>query len=382
MRLAINKMSALRVVRAIRSSRARLSARRTELPAPDPAPRRRWSAGDLPLEQLALDNPPDGSHPIHVAVPSKKDRLQASFARCTIYSKGIPGRPFVEVGNGIVVPCPELLFLDLAADMSPSVHALLGFELCGSFSRDPQNPRTGPVTFGVQPVTSVQKIVRFLDSCRNVRGLESARRSIAHVTDNAWSPMEALVAAMVSLPAEELGYQLGSVSLNTRYENPAELVALGCRESRVPDIEVAGTSLGFNYDGHEHFDLSALATAETDDDRAAAARAVRQKYVDDLRRNRELAAHGRVILPVTSEDLFAESGLDVVMLEAAGAIEAIDGRSMEHVRALVRSAALRRARQRLVWSLLPWDAGLAWSRDIVERERPKAMEIIDVDLTV
>lgn len=382
MRLAVNKMSALRVLRAIRSSREPLSPARTELPEPDPSPHGRWSRARLPLERLALAEPPSEDRPLHVAVPSKASRLQGSFASCTVYSSGLPERSFVDVGDGIAIPCPELLFLELATTMSPAVHALLGYELCGSFSRAPQDPRTGPVTFGIRPVTSVEEIERFLASCRNVRGLEAARRTLDVVADNAWSPMEALLAAMVALPADELGYQLGRVRLNVRHDNAAELVAMGCRASRVPDIEVEGTSVGFNYDGREHFDLEALASAESDAERAAALGSIRQKYVDDLRRNRELAAHGLVIMPVTSEDLFAESGLDAVMLEAAGAIEALDGRDMGHVRQLLRSHTLRRARQRLVWSLLPWDAGLWWARDIMERERPRAMEVVDVELAV
>lgn len=382
MNLAINKMSALRILRAIRSTKRQLSEQHIDLLAPSPSPRRRWSSEGLPLDRLALESPPSREHPIYVAVPNKASRLQASFASCTTYSTGLPENSFRDIGDGISIPCPELLFLEMAQSMSPAVHALLGYELCGSFSRAPQNPRTGATTFGIKPVTTVKKIREFLDSCRNVRGLENARRTLGAIADNAWSPMEALLAAMAALPENELGYELGSVKLNTRYDSAPELVSLGCRASRVPDIEIEGTSVGFNYDGHEHFDLSTLASASSDDERAAAMRSIRRKYVDDLRRNRELAARGLVVMPVTSEDLFAESGLDAVMLEAAFAIECLNDRDMGHVRSLVASKTLRRARQRLIWSLLPWDASLEWAHDIIERERPKAIEVIDVDLTV
>ena len=194
--------------------------------------------------------------------------------------------------------------------------------------------------------------------------------------------MESIVSALAVMPVEELGYRLGPVRLNVRHENPEELVALGCCRSRVPDIEVEGSSIGFNYDGREHFDLGMLVSEADDFERTRAAREIREKYVDDLRRNRELAALGRVVLPVTSEDLFQEGGLDAVMLEAAAAMKALDGLTLPHVRAAVRSRTLRRARQRLVWSLLPWDAAAGWAREIAERERPKAMRGIDVDLTM
>ena len=382
MRLAVNKMTALRILRALRSSRARLTSARTDLPTPDPAPRRRWSAATLPLDWLCLAEPPTGEHPVDVAVPAKSARIQPSFASCTVYASGLPDGAFVDLGDGLCISSPELLFLELAPIMSTAVHVLLGYELCGSFSRAAHDPRRGDVAFDVAPVTSVEGIGRFLDACHNVKGMGPARRTLAYVADNAWSPMEAIIAALATLPVVEYGYELGPVRLNMRHDNPAELVALGCRPSRVPDIEVVGTSVGFNYDGREHFDLAALESAASEQERLAVGRSLREKYVDDLRRNRELLAQGRVILPVTTEDLFAESGLDAVMLEAAYAIEHFDRARKDLTHATVASRALKRGRQRLIWSLLPWDAAEGWARDIIERERPKAMRVFEEDIVL
>ena len=102
-------------------------------------------------------------------------------------------------------------------------------------------------------------------------------------------------------------------------------------------------------------------------DPLGAMRSVREKYLDDLRRNRELAAMGRVILPVTSNDLFAPGGLDAVMLEAALAMEEFDDRSAGYLKAIVSSEALRASRQQLVWSLLPWPEGQRHARELLER---------------
>ena len=381
MHLTVNKMTALGVLRALRRSRRRLG-NRCELLPPDPSPRKRVSASMLPLETLALEAPPSNRHPLHVAVPGRANRIQAGFASCTVYSTGLPPRSFLEVADGIAIPSPELLFVELAPIMSPAVHALLGYELCGTYARDATNPRTGAITFGIEPATTVGRIAAFIDACRNVRGLDSARRTLRNVADNAWSPTESLLAVLAVLPTPCLGYGIGRILLNVRHDNPPELVALGCRASRVPDIEVEDTVLGFNYDGHEHFDLDMLARAHDDDTRRLAMRTIREKYVDDLRRNRELAARGRIVLPVTTEDLFQEGGLDAVMLEAADILETFGDQDMEHVRSTVASRTLRHARQQLIWSLLPWDAAETWARELVRRERPKAMRIIDAELTV
>ena len=112
--------------------------------------------------------------------------------------------------------------------------------------------------------------------------------------------------------------------------------------------------MGFNYDGRAHLDLDAVVEAAQKGDPAAAMRDVREKYLDDLKRNRELAAMGRVILPVTSSDLFAPGGLDAVMLEAALAMEEFDGRSASYLRTLLGRPSAGSRRQQLIWSLLPW----------------------------
>ena len=84
-------------------------------------------------------------------------------------------------------------------------------ELCGTFSRDPINPRLGPITYGVRPVTTVEKIERFLSAATRLRGHDQAERVLRVVRDNAWSPMETVIATMAMsrerLATEALGYE-------------------------------------------------------------------------------------------------------------------------------------------------------------------------------
>lgn len=93
-------------------------------------------------------------------------------------------------------------------------------------------------------------------------------------------------------------------------------------------------------------------------------RDVREKYLDDLKRNRELAALGCVVLPVTARDLFGPGGLDAVMLEAAMAIDELDGGpTLQNMRAVLDSPRERKRRQQLLWSLLPWPEGARHARE-------------------
>ena len=354
--------TALRALRVFRSAHGTLPAERHGLPRPDPFPQRRWSKRIVPLAALGLASPPNAECPVDVISPDAASRTQASFFSCHVISAGLPTDSFLMLGNGLCIPCPELLFLQMATIMTPEAHALLGYELCGTYSRSATEPRTGEVTYGVSPATSVEKIARYLDRCGRRADVARARRSLERVCDNAWSPMEAVVALMACLPTSEGGYGLGEISLNVRHNTAPELAGLGCRESRVPDIEVAGTRVGFNYDSHAHFDLDSIAAATIEGSPDSAIRDVREKYLDDLRRNRELAAMGRIILSVTPADLFTPGGLDAVMLEAALAMEEFDGRSADNLRACLGSQTLTAGRQRLIWSLLPWPEGRRCAR--------------------
>lgn len=369
MRLSVNKMTGLRLLRAARQAGMSLSARRCDLAAPDASPRRRWSASIVPLRQLALTEPPTAERRLDVAVPKASQRLRASFASCTVYGSRLPAGAFVDLGEGIQVAGPELLFLEMADVLPVPVHVLLGFELCGTFGRDPWRPRTGDVAFDLAPATSVERIRGFILSCRYFGDVaDRALERLEYVADNAWSPMEAVLASMVALPVTECGYGLGRVALNRRRENPAFLVERGCPGSRVPDVEVLGTALGFNYDGRGHFDLESVAAAASDDARRAAMRAVREKYLDDLRRNRELMARGLVVLPVTSEDLFHEGGCDALVYEALSLLDELGRPTPSEAWGALESATLSRVRQEVLWSILPWAEAPRYARGLWERE--------------
>ena len=380
--------------------------KRIDARPPDPSPRKRWTSAaldDAGLEFLMnADSPSMSNAPsrkasrtlgsefprtpdsavqgpsakphahtkaiekLYVATPDPKRRLRWSRAQNTVYAlgAGLPARSFVDLGGGIAISCPELLFVEMATVMDVPHLVLLGFELCGSFTRDPVDPRNGKGGIGVAPVTTVGAIRSFIEQVKWLRGIEQAKLAIDYVRDNAWSPTEAVAATVALLPAGEFGYELDDCTLNVRVEAPEHLAALNDRESRVPDILLCGTCVGFNYDGGVHLNLKAVVGAAQDAERHPdepfaqteldrVVRQVRAKAVDDIRRNRELAAAGYVVFPITKEDLYEEGGFDRIMMQAIEAIERFDGRDMSETRNLVNARYFRAKRQKLIWSLLP-----------------------------
>lgn len=367
MELTFNKHTALALMRALRAdnSRKRAFGRRTDASRPNFAPMQRWTKKTLGLVREDLLLPTSLSldeQPVEIAVPSPDLRIRAKNVQSTVYGQSVPAGSFVDIGNGASISSPELLFVEMAPLMHPLEHLILGHELCGTFSRDANDPYNGPVVYGVAPLTSVDKIARFLQRAHGIEGIDKARTSLSFLNDNAWSPTESLVAALLRLPVDSLGYDLGPLELNPRVNFKSTLP--GAKQSRVPDIVIAGTPVGANYDGFVHLDLRRVVNAAIElgahpelsrpqIELDHAMRALREKVVDDIRRNRELAVDGLTVMPVTKEDLYEPNGMNQVVAQLINMLERFDGRDMSWQRRTLSLKALSEERQRMMLSLLP-----------------------------
>ena len=180
MKLTLNKWSALYVLRSLRANRERRSMLfcRTDIVPPDPAPMKRWGKGCFSKDA----HPTIGllyGQKLYVAVPSNETRVRTKGVSSTVYGSGIPEKSFIDVDGGIAISSPELLFVELANDLRPIEHLMLGHELCGSFGRDAADPRNGDVTYDIPPLTSVGRIEAFIQQTRSIRGIARARASLA-----------------------------------------------------------------------------------------------------------------------------------------------------------------------------------------------------------
>ena len=158
--------------------------------------------------------------------------------------------------------------------------------------------------------------------------------------------MEALLAALLVLPGNELRYDLWPFALNPRKEASEHIMAYTHASSRVPDILFSGTSIGLNYDGEDHFGLwriaETAAAAERDpgnghlaEEAVRALADARQRIIADKRRDRDLEALGYVVMPVTKEDLQERGGLDRVIKQVIDAIEREGTRNLEAQRQML-----------------------------------------------
>lgn len=104
--------------------------------------------------------------------------------------------------DGEAVSSPELVFLELAKDLTFHQRVLLGLQLCSS------SPGNG------KALTTSKKLKKFLSACASHAGCFDATIAMRYVVDNSWSVMESLLHMLLTLPNVRGGYGLKGASLN------------------------------------------------------------------------------------------------------------------------------------------------------------------------
>lgn len=189
----------------------------------------------------------------------------------------LPPRSLIKIDKGFWVTSPELTFIQICADEDLSDFDIicLGYELCGTYVLDDS---WDGLTCIDEPLTSTEKIGRLINSIHRVPGIKRARNLIKHVHDLSNSPMETILAMLVSLPTTKGGLGLGPISLNHPVATPVG--------QRRVDIGFPRQRVGLEYQGKEFHSIEA---AER-----------------DARRQNKIVGSGFTILNVWYEDLIDE----------------------------------------------------------------------------
>ncbi|MBQ9058273.1 MAG: hypothetical protein IJ125_03710 [Atopobiaceae bacterium] len=299
----------------------------------------------------------------------KKSRLQVRGTNNTFRLGSYPNKAFIQLENGLAISGPELMFIELARVMDPAIHLLLGMELCGRFSRSADDPRNGTITYDIEPVTNVNRLRAFATEASWIRGTKQALETIERIVENAWSPMEAILAALIVTPVYNLGYGLDPIVLNPRKQLSERMSRSSSVDSRVPDIMFEKTNIGINYDGDDHFRLHDIATAAVYADRhpgdSAAIRQLddtlretRRRIVDDKHRDRDLMSMGLTVFPVTREDLEEPGGCDRLMSQVIEVMESTADRDLSLQKQMLLHPSIAKARQDFIWSIMPGNKSL------------------------
>ncbi|HML37041.1 MAG TPA: hypothetical protein PKA19_06445 [Bacillota bacterium] len=182
---------------------------------------------------------------------SKEDRIHVTFSEhgARVRNKGkIVHSCQIELPDGAVikrngnwVASPELLFLELASDLSLHRLILLGLQLC---SHPPVSPS--------KAITTKRKLEDFLGKTPGYSGRCKALRALHYVEDGSASIMESLAYMILTLPHALGGYGLGGAVFNQeialKEEGHMRLAKMSC----FTDLYYAQAKLAVEYDSFKY----------------------------------------------------------------------------------------------------------------------------------
>ena len=215
--------------------------------------------------------------PYHLAIDFPLPSGRRCDACCHVYRLPLPRKALIRLNEDTKIVSPELLFIELAAAKGLDEIDLLltGYELCGTYVLDPDDDSwSGLISEGVQ-LTTCKKISRMIEMCAGRKGVARARKAIELVNDGSNSPMETVLAMLLSLPRVKGGFGLYPIEMNRKVST--------LTGDRWVDILFAGRKVGLEYKGREAHSI--------------------EKTGRDDRRQNKLVGSGIAILNVWYEDL-------------------------------------------------------------------------------
>lgn len=189
---------------------------------------------DIPNIESVLGFETEETGPDHTTVSLPNARLRTNSKRVHSCELDLPIGA-VTTRNDKVVASPELLYLELACRLSIHRLILLGLQLC-SYS------------VGGKPITTKQKLIKFLERTSWHRGHRKALRAVKYVENGSASIMESLAYMILTLPHALGGYGLNGAVFNHEIKlNKEARIHLG-QNSCFADLYYKQAKLAVEYD--------------------------------------------------------------------------------------------------------------------------------------
>lgn len=198
-------------------------------------------------------------------------------------------RSLISFDDQLWLPSPELLFLQMHGHLTGLECIALGFELCGHYC-----PRgTEAYEYDLPPVTSPDKLRRYLNRSAGLRHCDRARRALRFVRPSSASLRETQLALLLSLPFRYGGYAFSDPVLNRPIDVSPISGSKWSRDARRTDISWEGEPVAVEYDSNEFH-------------------SGREKIERDAKRRTLLQAAGFHVVVVTNDQLKKIAEMDRV----------------------------------------------------------------------
>lgn len=177
---------------------------------------------------------------VHVTVSKPNARLRSNGKRVHSCELAFPVSAVTTL-NGIRVSSPELLFLELASELSIHRLILLGMQLC---SHHPGMPS--------EAITTKQKIKTFLVKTSGHLGHRKALRAVNYIENGSASIMESIAYMILTLPHALGGYGLSGAVFNHEIKLKSEARARLGQNRCFTDLYFRRAKLSVEYDSFTH----------------------------------------------------------------------------------------------------------------------------------
>lgn len=233
MSIFLSHISALEVIRRWDSFRLIERGLREEAP---PVPSKMPGAPEVELMRSVSPILAGVSGPLYVLVADIRGRHHSELVVPHLVSSQLPAFAQFELAPGLACSSPELVALQMAEYATDLELLLLVDELCGYYGIQP-HAKAGLVKRS-DPLTSVERILRLLDSVGPCRGAAKLRRALSLARVRSGSPPESKTVHRLEFCARRGGYGLPVVGLNNALlTDRADGIILGSGvRIRKPDI--------------------------------------------------------------------------------------------------------------------------------------------------
>jgi very-short-patch-repair endonuclease len=176
----------------------------------------------------------------HITVPDHDARISINGKRAHSCALPLPAGAVV-YRNGKRVASPELLFLELANELSIHRLILLGLQMCSY-----------PVGSPEKAITTKKDITAFLENTSGHRGHRKALQAIKYVENGSASIMESLAYMILTLPSNLGGYGLQGAVFNHRFRLNDEEISQLSQNSCIVDIYYRRAKVAVEYESYKH----------------------------------------------------------------------------------------------------------------------------------
>lgn len=301
--------SMLRLVRRSPMMHAEeISAR---MPSDDDGARVQWWRDVIRALEQCIDV--NERHPLHVLVSAPEHRVRSRLVRSSVCTGVLPRGSYLAVqmqGSDAIlaIETPAHSFHSLARALShairekrltyPQARGLLlayGYELCGTYVKDPQSPNAGETMYGLRCAAMPEELATWCEACSRpgVRTVTLANQCAQEVLAGSASPGETVHGIVLTSRPELGGLGFRNVSMNDPCDPPLEARKLMHRLPLTPDLKFEDWGLVLEHQGGYHGQL--------------------QQYREDASRVQDYGALGYDVFMTSANDLESPAAYDAFL---------------------------------------------------------------------